>query len=211
MVCDSAFTSTQSINDLKDPTQRVCDENSNDVKVLGGSLIREYTRYKAVVGKSQTNDYAYGISKVRQLMQKLKGESHGSKFALSNADSYHYLAIDFYWTKYCSKGRPKIILSDFTEPQLGFIRIGISDAIDMVNVLLDASNNKKELFMNVYNKYFPSSASNRDDPDEDVMGWSSLSYMYLKSINMCSTGLPNMKLTPLCVSSISRGLRRDGQ
>ena len=81
----------------------------------------------------------------------------------------------------------------------------------MINVLLDGSRNEKRLFMKVYDKYFLRSDSNRNEPDAAVMGWSSLSYLYLKNINDYSSGLPKMKLTLLCVSPISRDLRRYGR
>ena len=54
----------------------------------------------------------------------------------------------------------------------------------MVNVLLDASKNEKELFMKVYDKYFPGSDSDRGEPHPDVMGWSSYHICNLKNINM---------------------------
>ena len=85
-----------------------------------------------------------------------------------------------------------------------------SDAIDMVNVLLDAARNDRDFFMSVYDKYFPRDQRDQDNPHPRVMGWSSLSYIYLMNINMYTSaaGLPKMKLTLLYVPPISRDLRK---
>lgn len=102
-------------------------------------------------------------------------ESHRGESAISNSDSYHYFATDFYWTKNC-QGRPKVdTWHDFTDDEsVESVRTGMDDAILILNVLLDGFRNEKELFMGVYDEYFLRSDSNRDDPDNNVMGWSSL-------------------------------------
>ena len=84
------------------------------------------------------------------------------------------------------------ILDDrqFTDGQKAKIQSGFNEVIYLVKALLDASNNDKDFFMSVYDKYFLRRTPNwkfwkkGGDPRSRVMGWSSLSYMYLKNINM---------------------------
>ena len=185
VLCDSAFsTKSKSVSGDVRQLQDVCNtENFGELRVLGGTFIRLYTQYEALVGKKyKTDDYAYGATQAQQLMERHEGDS-----AVSNSDSYNIFATDLYWTKYC-QGRPKVLERDFTNKRLEFVRSGIDDAFVMVNVLLNASNTDKELFMKVHDKYFPRSNSHGDDPDEGVMGWSSLSYMYLKNIKCIILG-----------------------
>ena len=221
VLCDLAFK-TQSIIDvlqtdpmsgLTQPKQDFCrryfrDQSNVEQQVLGGPLICEYTKYEAVVGQwPKTRDYRYGAAAVQQFNKESRID------ALLNADSYHYFATEFYWARNC-KSEPRILYDQFSAIQTQKIESGFDDAILMVNVLLGVYKNEKELFMSVYDKYFPRSSSNGGEPDNVVMGWSSSSYMSLKNINTYSSGLPKMKLTLLYISPISRDLpkyRRSGE
>ena len=191
MLCDGAFTTqANSIRVLSDYRQHSCDRDYVELKVPGGLLIREYTKYEALVGKkSKTEDNGYGASQSKCMMQ-----NDQSKFTMYNADSYHYFVTELYWANRC-KGRPRVSENDFTVEQNEHIHSAIDDAILMVNVLLGASKNDKKLFMKIYKKYFLTSGRIRRKADGAVMGWSSLSHMRLKNIDAYSSELPKMKLT----------------
>ena len=211
VLCDHAFE-TRNINLLADPERQhdndICklyfqDQSKINLQVLGGTLISQYTHYQALVGKkSSTTDYAYDALEVKTIKN--------SPASLKNAGSYYNFATEVYWRWHCdpATGRPLINGGDFSGTlETQKINPGISDAFEMVRVLLKAFRNERQLFMNVYNKYFPPSDSDGGEPHPAVMGWSSLSYIYLKNINMYSSWLPEMKLTLLYVSPICRDLR----
>ena len=110
-----------------------------------------------------------------------------------------------------SPNRPKIV-DEISGTQREQVVTAIDDAINMVNVVLDVFVNDNDRFMNVYDKYFI-----RDDNDYSntlVTSSSSLSYVYLKNINMYSSDFwvtenETNSIVRLNVSPISRLLRAD--
>ena len=192
VLCDNAFK-TNSINFLTESgqLQHICQgyfqgrQSDLNLQVLGGTLMRKYTQYKALVGKgSTTTDFTYRAPEAQQLKD--------NRDSMINAGSYYYFATELFWTWYChpDTGRPRM-RKQFSNTEEEQIETSINDAIEMVIELLDGAENDRQLFMTVYNKYFPRSDSDGNEPNDDVMGWS-LSYMCLK---MYSSGLPKMKLT----------------
>ena len=94
---------------------------------------------------------------------------------------------------------PKILLSDFSDPEKRQkIQSGINGAIYLANLPLDASQNDKEFFMSIYDKYFPRRTpnwkfwKNGQDPRSRVMGWcSSLSYINIIHVLFSSWVIEN--------------------
>ena len=193
MLCDSAFD-TRSISDLSHSPRDICqtyirDPSDANVQVLGATLIREYMRDKNVVGMMiMMPDNVYGANQVQRLknddVQRLGNDPHYQSSTLINADSYANFAMDLYWSQHCINptvrtqpvpGQPRILNPLFTNEERRKIDNGIKDAIDIINFLLVGSENDRELFMRVYEKYFPKAGNG--EPDNTVIGWSSLSYL----------------------------------